>query len=420
LDQERSPWGKVTQEEGVKALHEALDIPQYDSSSPGATSSVDAALVFMQRLYCLAALIGDLKDFFEGLGSGLRGVTYEVRAALGKILEAVTSLNEDLLAVMDDPESDSLSSWVQQWGLWGAEAAGQRLDAEMAAMPLRPDSALSGSECQARHAKLVLLKGVVALLDDKQIRASIVSLGLNTSEAQNALLQPAAVVMQDDDLEVLSLSMPPSPAASRTNSPRSGYLPRQRETSGFLAEDRPLTASSSSAPGRKVFSAMEAALGAPVPPPIRPSPRVCRSESSGALSTAAAAATSSPPQASPKRSPSMSRIGTPIAPAAPSEKPLESPHWAQQSWPATPSSAAGEPPARTPFSPSWLQPPWPRPEGPLGPWTRPDTPSTVCDDADLITMPKGKFVDGLYVPRRPGSSGQRLPPLKVPVPRRAW
>lgn len=43
-------------------------------------------------------------------------------------------------------------------------------------------------------------------------------------------------------------------------------------------------------------------------------------------------------------------------------------------------------------------------------WTRPDTPSTVCDDAEVANLPRWKVVDGDYVPLK---SAQRLPPLKA-------
>lgn len=76
------------------------------------------------------------------------------------------------------------------------------------------------------------------------------------------------------------------------------------------------------------------------------------------------------------------------------------------------SSSSGRPgtPSR-PATPSWLDPPWPRQEVPFDSWTRPGTPSTVCDEADLAQTPKFKFVDGQCIPLRLGSSSKRLPPI---------
>jgi hypothetical protein len=76
-----------------------------------------------------------------------------------------------------------------------------------------------------------------------------------------------------------------------------------------------------------------------------------------------------------------------------------------------------------PVTPSWLQPPWPRQEVPFDSWTRPGTPSTVCDEADLVQTPKFKLVEGQFVPLRPGSSCKRLPPIHSAMPdgmRKAW
>eukprot|EP00435_Cladocopium_sp_Y103_P064166 s912_g25.t2 len=68
--------------------------------------------------------------------------------------------------------------------------------------------------------------------------------------------------------------------------------------------------------------------------------------------------------------------------------------------------------AGRPSTPSWLRPPWQRSDTPLASWTRPDTPSTVCDDAEAANLPRWKVVDGQYVPLKSSSSGRFLPPLQ--------
>eukprot|EP00929_Paragymnodinium_shiwhaense_P118807 TRINITY_DN90710_c0_g1_i1.p1 TRINITY_DN90710_c0_g1~~TRINITY_DN90710_c0_g1_i1.p1 ORF type:complete len:869 (+),score=254.80 TRINITY_DN90710_c0_g1_i1:108-2714(+) len=76
-----------------------------------------------------------------------------------------------------------------------------------------------------------------------------------------------------------------------------------------------------------------------------------------------------------------------------------------------------------PVTPSWLEPPWKRPDAStlmsFGSFnSRPGTPSTVCDDADLrrtsSDLAKFKCVDGHFVPLRKGSCS-RLPPLEAPL-----
>jgi len=72
-----------------------------------------------------------------------------------------------------------------------------------------------------------------------------------------------------------------------------------------------------------------------------------------------------------------------------------------------PSTGSGRP-----STPSWLRPPWQRSDTPLASWTRPDTPSTVCDDAEAANIPRWKVVDGQYVPLKSSQSGRFLPPLQ--------
>ncbi|CAL1148486.1 unnamed protein product [Cladocopium goreaui] len=71
--------------------------------------------------------------------------------------------------------------------------------------------------------------------------------------------------------------------------------------------------------------------------------------------------------------------------------------------------------AGRPSTPSWLRPPWQRSDTPLASWTRPDTPSTVCDDAEAANLPRWKVVDGQYVPLKSSQSGRFLPPLQRPL-----
>ncbi|OLP99580.1 hypothetical protein AK812_SmicGene17837 [Symbiodinium microadriaticum] len=67
-----------------------------------------------------------------------------------------------------------------------------------------------------------------------------------------------------------------------------------------------------------------------------------------------------------------------------------------------------------PTTPSWLKPPWQRSDVPTAAmWNRPDTPSTVCDDAEVASLPRWKVVDGQYVPLKTASSGRFLPPLQT-------
>jgi len=75
-------------------------------------------------------------------------------------------------------------------------------------------------------------------------------------------------------------------------------------------------------------------------------------------------------------------------------------------------------PSTRPGTPSWLRPPWQRSDSLAASWTRPDTPSTVCDDAEAANLPRWKVVDGHYVPLKSSGSGRFLPPLQVEKERR--
>eukprot|EP00913_Durusdinium_trenchii_P004802 g4460.t1 len=156
--------------------------------------------------------------------------------------------------------------------------------------------------------------------------------------------------------EAREVCHPPSPSRCAQNSPRGGYAPRRQR---FKADE-------SDTAGYSISSSPSASAGVPV-------------------------------------APGLEVPSTPSAPLAARESDGR-PRSSYRSRPST---------ATRPSTPSWLRPPWQRSDTPLASWTRPDTPSTVCDDAEVANLPRWKVVDGEYVPLKSSSSGRFLPPLKV-------
>jgi len=149
---------------------------------------------------------------------------------------------------------------------------------------------------------------------------------------------------------------PPSPArAEQSHSPRGGYAPRRQRFKADDSETAGYSVASSPAPVAPTFESFE--VPGQVPEPMVPLPQGVEGRS-------------------------------------------------RRSRPST---------AGRPSTPSWLRPPWQRSDTPLASWTRPDTPSTVCDDAEAANLPRWKVVDGQYVPLKSSQSGRFLPPLQRPL-----
>ncbi|CAK8989068.1 unnamed protein product [Durusdinium trenchii] len=144
--------------------------------------------------------------------------------------------------------------------------------------------------------------------------------------------------------EAREVCHPPSPSRCAQNSPRGGYAPRRQR---FKADE-------SDTAGYSISSSPSASAGVPV-------------------------------------APGLEVPSTPSAPLAARESDGR-PRSSYRSRPST---------ATRPSTPSWLRPPWQRSDTPLASWTRPDTPSTVCDDAEVANLPRWKVVDGEYVPLKP-------------------
>jgi len=376
-----SIWDSIGWEMGVVALSSALDA----STSRGIGSSeeavshessdpVNAALVFMQRLDRLAAIIGELQDSF-------RQESYEtgaIRDFLDEVLGGVSSTSEELLAVLDDPSLDALATCVQLWDSFCEAIDGEKLSVAMASVPMHS----AGAEKQeARRHRFTLLKGMQGLLEDKTIRRKLTIMPAATHSQR---CQAWTEERLSGTPLVPLLSPPPAEAMPAIESPRASYFLQQAKCDA-KSEEQPTV--------RK-----ETARDA-----------VTRSTST--------AASDKSPAATMKgiaRSRSVAVLPSSSASRAGSKTPA-----------GARSTSKVMDPLRRPTTPSWLQPPWPRPNTPSATtWARPDTPSTACDETEATVpslLPRWKFVNGECVLRRP-SSAALLPPLNsmVPAAARDW
>lgn len=439
--QERSPWSSTDVDTGIAALCEELgvnrppnDAQRKQATCVPATSSdlAEVALGFMQRIDRLAALLGDLGELPQAEGVPDAG-------GIGYILEeaqqGVAYLSEELLVVLDDPTSDTVWAWVKRWMQWGKEVGGQRLNAAMCALPLRQRAA-----DPAQRRRLALMRGVQILLDDSGLRAWLLTPTAAPAESSEACEKQGAstsadlVVKPIEDMEALTLPIDPPPSAARL-SPRSGYRPRSRK--GPAQTEAAAKVGKHSEDNDHAGQGLGADAAQPsTPAPLVMSPVAAR-QLEPTLPQQEARRSSSVAPPSPQNfdslaqepSPCVEQLPAPTLPLRASfplgPEPSEpyggmSPMGASCSAelpltrPETPST-----PWTRPGTPSWLLPPWPRPDAGLGASARPDTPSTVCDDAEAVSVPRWKLVEGECIPLRPGSScSNRLPPLKPP--KRAW
>lgn len=412
---ERPPWEQVGCIEGIAALCNFLGValPEqadfHSALQKGAATfkhldPADAALCFAGMLDRLAGLATDLCRLADSQAApDTGGLSY----ILEEVLQATSYAHEDLLAVLDDATEANLSEWLRDsWGNWGDASTGERLGTAVAAMPMKADSMLRPQERQARRSQLALLRGLQALLMDGGFRLCLLQLvaanlgGENSHVAPSECGEVAVVATPQASPELVDfepLTMCGLPTAPALTSPRGGYASRKPE--------RP-----SVEPDAQILPR--------APSPMEPAEEA--EEVAPAVSKSCSEMRPKPPT-SPKGQRKYSKSHDTQIQATPSI-PIRPPSGlGTQGLPSTPGRASGT--STRPVTPSWLDPPWPRQEVPFDSWTRPGTPSTVCDEADLAQTPKGKFVDGQYVALRPASSSKRLPPIMHAMAegsRRAW
>mmetsp|Transcript_27281 Transcript_27281/g.72053 ORF Transcript_27281/g.72053 Transcript_27281/m.72053 type:complete len:767 (+) Transcript_27281:91-2391(+) len=396
---EPSPWQKMAPEEGAQIFVEAIGglatvreedmIPlspcsaDFDMSAslgaaanapaPDAASMLfDAALASMGRLEKLGATAQDLSvwlDEQQGAKSGAQRRADEqqadaARSALAEVVSACAELSEDLLALLDEPVAEAAVEFLRSYdGRMGGEEgrkAAQCLEEAVASLKMERDSQLGPVARKARRRWLGLMRGMqVFLMDGCRLRARLVA--------------PLTKALGMD----MASSQESSPVASPTKGSQSALT--LQEVSGDL-----MTLST----------------------PVSPRPSSVGGNATGLLYR--------PPE---RRVNSKMEPGTAVS-SAPT--PLRQ----------SDAGADGDISARR----RAIRPVFQSLGGALpdagglsflaGPGWRPDTPSTSCEeDRELARTPNSKFVEGQYIPVRPGSgAGKRLPPLAVSPgrPREAW
>jgi len=422
---EGSPWQQVGHEEGMTRICQCLGIENFSYGDLKAEpqgvaalhhlSPADSALCFAGMLDGLAGIVTDLgKLIDDDIIPDTGGVSY----ILEEVLQEISYVQEDLLVVMDDASEASLSHWLHTcWRQWG-EGAGTHLEAAMCAMPLKADSLLGIEKRQARRSQLALMRGLHCLLADGCFRSRILDLAASSGNsapdgeivscAQPLVCTPSHSADEAGMLKVEAIPLCDDAfaCAYQPASPRSGYVSRKPEKLSC----------------RKDESAPRAELQGPS--------AVAEVPQSQAKSDVRTENLPVDPTLNHPETPLHSkRLSTPSGPLKASEGTSDLqrdspnvPHCADSALrqAITQLSQAQGPtvsmtPAR-PVTPSWLEPPWPRHEVPFQSWSRPGTAgtaSTVCDEADLMHMPKWKHVDGQRIPLRSACAGTRLPPINL-------
>lgn len=265
------PWQAASAALGVTSLLKELGWAQDDGAASArgqevnAVQLVDAAVATLGRVERLGVLSADALGFLRREPAA--GAT-EASGVLEELVQAFQGLGEDLLSLMDEPSRDAAKAWLQQWDDFFASAgAGPRLEAAMAALPLRRDPELGPQERAVRRRWLLLTRGLQVLLEDEALRAQAALPLARLADPSGRLPRPAALAssrravpdegnsgshggvgMQD---AVLALSTPRSPRVVPGLSGLPGGYPQRSSAptpsgssaAGALSSWRPATPS---------------------------------------------------------------------------------------------------------------------------------------------------------------------------------
>jgi len=228
-------WPTVSMEEGVLALAEAIGCPT-EESSPSQSSGLamgeedlcDATMAVLGRLEKFVGLSVDIKSYFQKIAPGCEGIS----ETMDVLVSRVTELNEELLCLLDDPSPGNLQAWLEQWSSISNVDKDHRIEATLAALPLRRDNELSPEARRERRRWLALLRGVQVLLNQDAIRAwCITPLGeVVPGSPASWKAGSEAGALQEAESDDLFLSTPPSPRGVMLAPPGGGhaYQPPQR------------------------------------------------------------------------------------------------------------------------------------------------------------------------------------------------
>lgn len=191
----------------------------------------------MGRLGRLAGLAKDLEAYFkESRSARVEGIS----AISDTLVCQIAELNEDLLAIMDEPDPASVEAWLQQWSLVTRADEG-RIEAAVTSAPLPRDAELSPEVAWARRRHLMKLRGLQVLLDNEQEAARNWVVSPFTAAHSSPPGSPCKSVTEktivENDLDVLSLSVPPSPRGMTLAPPTGGYPYRPPKRSSLPRSD---------------------------------------------------------------------------------------------------------------------------------------------------------------------------------------
>jgi hypothetical protein len=258
-------WGAISVVEGARALRsrvdesaayagdrrssksseESLCLSDSGNSLDWSSAMEGTLLVTLRRLDCLIAVAVEVRETFDTrCGSSELAPITEVLTNVSKIL---AGLQEELLAVLDEPSTGEMREWLALWRQWDA--------CELA-------RALEASVCCSQGAlvrilpkdKLLLLRGIHALLDGKQgLRMQLVSAfevqcsGSDSSasmEADDDIPCEGSLTVQDlDQLSVLEVLQSEPPTLTRNNNASPNHLTPTRPTLPTASTDSKTPAS---------------------------------------------------------------------------------------------------------------------------------------------------------------------------------
>eukprot|EP00929_Paragymnodinium_shiwhaense_P089152 TRINITY_DN49366_c0_g1_i1.p1 TRINITY_DN49366_c0_g1~~TRINITY_DN49366_c0_g1_i1.p1 ORF type:complete len:790 (-),score=211.72 TRINITY_DN49366_c0_g1_i1:225-2594(-) len=445
--QKKSLWERLAAKESVAALCEVLEVrPPHSSEVDWASGLQEEALEMVQS--CVAALpssqaedfilqclrrVGKLMDVaaelldLTGAAAGAKsGDGAALPTFIQGIVDRLSALQEDLLVVLDEPDSEALGGWLKRVAVWSQETVRSDIDAAMVALTMHEAS--SGRAVQEARLQRLKLAKACQLLTSKPVLAAWLFVGGplqplgEASPPADVAAGVRAAGAQEAGLAVLDIEEPPLAPTDRAIGEHRRAVPATdadaagREAAEAAGSPRAgVAVAADGASDERGCVAAEDVMTrkqAPKPPAVAndgggapPCPCAAREEVVADVALVEACLAKEP--RNPSRSSQVSTPSTGIT-ACP-----------------TPASMMSRP-----VTPSWLEPPWPR--AAMLPAQEacedPDGEAVLLSRDRLSTplLPKWRLVAGEVVPKRQSAS-MRLPALVPPdgakaaqPPRPAW
>jgi len=169
-------WDTVTPAQGSRAVLSHVEKAgawpeRNDSWEPVDEDFLEEMLlVAMRRLDCLIEMSTEVRDFFDKKSVEPRDDIFKCCDTLAKLL---ADMNEELLAVLDEPSLVAVQEWLELWSNWDGTALADDLEDSLQQTPF---TSLNGEAVELRQVQLMRLRGLHTMARTEQdVRRQLVS-----------------------------------------------------------------------------------------------------------------------------------------------------------------------------------------------------------------------------------------------------